>query len=89
MILDFLNIKNNKDENVHRFALRATRGKLLETGREKERDRDSLGILYTGYLLSIVNIKKEIERERKERRREREKKERKSKYHHKRQNQKV
>ena len=28
-----------------------------------ERKRDSFGILYTGYLLSIVNIKRCIERE--------------------------
>ena len=47
-----------KDENAHRFALNATRGKLLE------RERESFGILYTGYLLSIVKIKKEIDRER-------------------------
>ena len=26
-------------------------------------ERDSFGILYTGYLLSIVKVKKEIERE--------------------------
>ena len=47
----------NKDENAHRFALSAIRGELLE------RERDSFGILqYTGYLLSVVKIKKEIER---------------------------
>ena len=34
----------NKDENVHRIALSAIRGELLE------RDRDSFGILFTGYL---------------------------------------
>ena len=58
----------NKDENVHRFALSAMRGKLLE------RERDNFGILFTGYLLSIVKIEREIEikREReKERERER------------------
>ena len=57
----------------------------------KERERDSFGILYTGYLLSIVKIirdveivrkreeregKREREREREERERERERKER-------------
>ena len=36
----------NKDENVHRYALSAKRGVLLE--RERERERDSCGILYTG-----------------------------------------
>ena len=41
--------------------------------RERKRERDSFGILYTGYLLSIVKIKREIERE-KERERERERK---------------
>ena len=62
----------NKDENVHRFALSAIRGKLLE----RKRERDIFGILYKGYLLSIVKIKKEREREReseREREREREK----------------
>jgi hypothetical protein len=34
----------------------------LEKEREKERERDTFGILYTGYLLSIVKIKREIER---------------------------
>ena len=34
-----------------------------------ERKRDSFGILYTGYLLSIVKIKTEIEKEREERER--------------------
>ena len=48
----------NKEENAHRFVLSAIRVELLE------RERDSFGILYTGYLLSIVKIKKEIERER-------------------------
>ena len=35
---------------------------------ERERERDSFGILYTyakGYLLFIIKIKREIERERK------------------------
>ena len=45
------------NENVHRFAFIARKGELLE------RERDSFGILYTGYLLSIVKIKREIERE--------------------------
>ena len=31
------------------------------------RKRDNFGILYTGYLLSIVKIKREIKRERRER----------------------
>ena len=30
---------NNKDENVHRFALNALRGEILERERESERDR--------------------------------------------------
>ena len=35
------------------------------------RERDSFGIIYTGYLLSIVKIKREIEKKReKERKRE-------------------
>ena len=38
--------------------------KEREKERDKERERDSFGILYTGYLLSIVMIKREIERER-------------------------
>ena len=29
----------NKDENVHRFALSAIRGELLEIERERERER--------------------------------------------------
>ena len=41
---------------------------------ERERERDSSGILYRGYLLSIVKIKREIEKERKrEKEKEREK----------------
>ena len=67
-LLHFINLQRhnfsqNKDENVHRCAIR---GELLE------RERDSFGILYTGYLLSIVKIKREIERGKK---RERERKE--------------
>ena len=50
----------NKDENFHRFALSAIREELLEREREKERERDSFGILYTGYLLSIVKIKRDL-----------------------------
>ena len=46
----------NKEENVHRFALSAISKELLE--------RDSFGILYTGYLLFLVKIKRERERER-------------------------
>ena len=45
-----------------RFALSAIRGELLE--REKDRERYSFGILFTGYLLSIKKIKREIEKER-------------------------
>ena len=64
-------MKENKGENAHRFSLSAIRGELLE------RERDNFGILYTGYLLSIVKIEKEIERMReREREREREKKKR-------------
>ena len=44
--------QSNKDENVHRFALTTIKGELLE--------RESFGILYTGYILSIVKIKREI-----------------------------
>ena len=51
----------NKEEDVHRYALSAIREELLE--REKK-ERDSFGILYTGYLLSIVKIKWENEKER-------------------------
>ena len=47
----------NKDETVHR-----TLG---------EKERDSFRILYTGYLVSILKIKSEIDRER-EREREKE-----------------
>ena len=32
-------LKNNKDENVHRFALSAIRGKLLKRERETEKER--------------------------------------------------
>ena len=32
--------QQNKDENVYRFALSALRGKLLESEREKERERE-------------------------------------------------
>ena len=46
----------------------AIRGELLEIEREKE--RESFGILYTDYLLSIVKIKRERkESERKKRKR--------------------
>ena len=38
-ILDYLS--SNKEENVHRFALSAIRGELLERGREKERERST------------------------------------------------
>ena len=33
----------NKDENVHRYALRGDKGKLLERERETERQRERLG----------------------------------------------
>ena len=36
----------------------------MEREREREKGRDSFGILFTGYLLSIVKIKREIESER-------------------------
>ena len=79
----------NKDENVHRFALRAIRGELLESERERvkererkrekkrererkrdkvrererkrDKERDSFKILFTGYLIFIVKIKRERE----------------------------
>ena len=50
---------NNKDENAHRFALNAIRGELFK------RERDSFGISYMGYLLSIVKIERDRDRERK------------------------
>ena len=56
------------DVNFHRFALRAIKGELLE-GKEREKERDSFGILYTGFLLSIVKIKRDRD-ERRERERE-------------------
>ena len=43
-------------------------------GKFLERESDSFGILYTGYLLSPVKIKKVIERERGKREREKERK---------------
>jgi hypothetical protein len=58
-----------------RFALSAIRGELFE--REREKERYSFGILYMGYLLSILKIKREKEIEEREREeREREEKER-------------
>ena len=53
----YLETKKNKDKNVHKNALNAIRGDLLEGEREKVRERDSFGILYTGYILFIVKIK--------------------------------
>ena len=50
------------DENVHRFDLSAIRG----TFGEREKERDSFRILYTGYLLSIVKIKRKREKREKE-----------------------
>ena len=44
---------------MHRFALSAIIEELLE--REKEIERDSFGMIYTGYQLSIVKIKRERE----------------------------
>ena len=35
-----------------------------EREKKREKDRDSFGILYTGYLLSIVKIEREKYRER-------------------------
>ena len=63
----FKQILINKDDGLHRrFALSAIRGELLE--RERDRERYSFGILFTDYLLSIVKIKREIEREYREKR---------------------
>ena len=56
----FCNFEVNEDENVHRFALSAIRGGVLE------RERDSFGILYKGYLKSRVKIKRERNKEREE-----------------------
>ena len=39
-----------------------------EKGKKRERERDSFGILDTGYLLSIVKIKRKIERDREKKR---------------------
>ena len=61
---EVLKHRENKDENVHRFALSAIRGELLE--REREKEIDSFGILYTDYLLSIVKIKRERKRKKRE-----------------------
>ena len=61
----------NKDENAHSFALSALREK--ERKKKRGRERDSFGILYKGYLLSTVKVKKERDRKReteKERKRE-------------------
>ena len=44
--------QNNKDENVHRFAISAIRGELLERERERERER-----LVFGYGLPIIHSK--------------------------------
>ena len=35
-----LGLYNNKDENVHKFALSAKRGELLKREREKKRKRE-------------------------------------------------
>ena len=40
-----------------------------ERERKRKKERDCFGILYTGYLLSIVKIKREIERDEKDRER--------------------
>ena len=58
----------DKQRKLRRFALSAIRRELLE----RERERDSFGILYTGYLLFIVKIKREIKRKIKRERKERE-----------------
>ena len=47
---------NNKDKNIHRVALNAIRGELLERERERKKEREK---------------KKERERERKEREKKR------------------
>ena len=39
------------------------RGREIKSKRKKERKRDSFGILYTGYILLLVKIKRERERE--------------------------
>ena len=67
----------NKDEYVNWFSLSAIKGGTFEERkRKKEIERDCFEILYTGYLLSIVEIKREIEREKEERERERRERER-------------
>ena len=61
---------HNKDENAHRFSLSGDIWREKEREREREgerkrgRERDSLGISYTGYLSSIVKIKRDIDRKR-------------------------
>ena len=52
--------KRNKDENVHSFPLSAIRVELLERMKEREREKDSFGMLYTGYILYIVKIMREM-----------------------------
>ena len=47
----------NKDENVHKFALRAIRGELLERERDKEREEE-------GERERKKKIKRESKRER-------------------------
>ena len=42
--------KRNKDENVHRFALSAKRGKLLE----REREREERGNIILGYYTRVT-----------------------------------
>ena len=45
MLILILNTEINKEKNIHRIALSAIRGELLE--RETERERKSFGISYT------------------------------------------
>ena len=59
MIVDL----KNKEGNAHRFSLSSiTEERKRERKREQERKKEGARILCTGYLLSIVKIKKEIER---------------------------
>ena len=44
----------NKDKNVHRFALSAIRGEVLEREREKESDREREREIVLGYYTRVT-----------------------------------
>ena len=75
---DFWDYIPNKDENVHN-SVKCNKSRTIGERKWKS-ERYSFGILYTGYLLYIVKIKREREKERgkrgkRERERERGKRE--------------